>query len=36
MNKVFIRDIEEIREFIRLHNEDEQRFDRVVRKLMRR
>lgn len=35
-NKVFIRDVEEIREFVKLHQNDEEQFDRVFRKLMRR
>jgi hypothetical protein len=36
MNRVFIRDIEEIREFVKLHAQNEETFDRVIRKLMRR
>jgi len=35
MTRLFIRDVEEIREFVKLHNNDEERFDRVLRKLMR-
>ena len=36
MTRLFIRDVEEIREFVKLHNNDEERFDRVLRKLMRK
>ncbi len=36
MNKVFIRDVEEIREFVRLHNQNEEYFDRLIRRLMRK
>ncbi len=35
MIKVFIRDVEEIHEFVRLHQQNEEQFDRVLRKLMR-
>ncbi|VVB81267.1 Uncharacterised protein [uncultured archaeon] len=34
MNRVFIRDIEEIREFVRLHKSDDY-FDTILRKMMR-
>ena len=33
-NKVFIRDVEEIRDFVKLHRRDEEMFDRVIKKLM--
>jgi len=36
MNRVFIRDIEEIREFVKLHAQDEEYFDQVIKKLMRK
>ena len=36
MNRVFIRDIEEIREFVKLHHSNEEYFDKVVQKLMQR
>ncbi len=36
MNRVFIRDIEEIREFVKLHSQSEEYFDKVIRKLMNR
>ena len=36
MNRVFIRDVEEIREFVKLHNSDEEYFDNVIKKLMRK
>jgi len=35
MNRVFIRDVEEIREFIKLQRNDEEYFDQVMKKLMR-
>ena len=35
MNRIFIRDIEEIREFIELQKKDEDYIDRVMRKFMR-
>ena len=36
MNRVFIRDVEEIREFVKIHSENEEYFDRILRKLMRK
>jgi len=36
MSRVFIRDIEEIREFVKLHHSNEEYFDKVVQKLMQR
>ncbi len=35
MNRVFIRDIEEIRDFVKLHHSNEEYFDKVVQRLMR-
>ena len=35
MNRVFIRDIEEIRDFVKLHHNNEEYFDKVVQRLMR-
>lgn len=34
-SKLFIRDVEEIKEFVKMHQSNEERFDRVLRKLMR-
>jgi hypothetical protein len=34
-NKLFIRDVEEIREFVKLHQSNEERFDRAIRRLMK-
>ena len=36
MNRVFIRDVEEIREFVKLHSENEVSFDHIMSKLMRK
>ena len=36
MNRVFIRDVEEIREFVKLHTQNEETFDKVIQKLMHR
>ena len=36
MNRLFIRDVEEIREFVKLHSENEVPFDRILSKLMRK
>jgi len=35
-SKVFIRDVEEIREFVRSQRHDEEYFDAVMKKLMRK
>jgi len=34
MNKVFIRDIEEVREFVKMHSDEH--FDAIIKKMMRR